>query len=159
MELEILLLLIVLPVFTVWLYKTIQQVKLKKEIKRLKEHLHTKMEIDAEGYAKLKADLEEFRKQNENLRVTNHTLQNKPGRKELLLLYVYDKALHEMISKNPSIAPVWEEVYQKAEREINEIESGMKAYVSRVFRKSPTAELSSATKQLLDKDKEKGSAE
>ena len=159
MEIEIILLLIIVPALIVWIYKTIQQMKLKKEIKRLKEHLHTKMEIDAEGNARLKAELEELKKQNENLRFTNQTLQNKPGRRELLLLYVYDKALHEMITKNPSVATVWEDHYQKAEQEINEIESGFKAYVSRMFRKSPTVELSSATKQLLDKEKNKGSNE
>lgn len=159
MEIEIILLLIIVPALIVWIYKTIQQMKLKKEIKRLKEHLHTKMEIDAEGHSKLRAELEELKKQNENLRITNHALQSKPGRRELLLLYVYDKALHEMITKNPSIGTVWEEHYQKAEREINEIESGFKAYVSRMFRKSPTVELSSATKQLLDKEKNKESNE
>ncbi len=71
MELEIILLLIVLPVFIVWLYKTIQQVKLKKEIKHLREHLHMKMEIDAEGNAKLKAELEDLKKQRISLPTAN----------------------------------------------------------------------------------------
>ncbi len=159
MEIEIILLLIIVPALIVWIYKTIQQIKLKKEIKRLKEHLHTKMEIDAEGNARLKAELEDLKKQNENLRITNHTLQNKPGRRELLLLHIYDKAVNELIAKNPSVAPAWEDLYQKAEQELHEIESGFKAYVSRMFRKSPSAELSSATRQLLDREKDKGSGE
>ena len=156
MELEYIILAIVLPAFIVWVYMTFQKMHLKKEIKRLKEHLHTKMEIDAEGNARLKSELEELKKQNENLRITNQTLQNKPGRRELLLLHIYDKAINELIAKNPSVAPAWEELYRKAEQEINEIESGVKAYVSRVFRKAPSAELSSATRQLLDKEKGSG---
>lgn len=157
MELEYILLAIVLPAFIVWLYMTFQKMKLKKEIKRLKEHLHTKMEIDAEGNKKLKEDLEELRKQNENLRVTNNSLKNKPGRSELLLLCAYDKAIHEIISKNPNFAPMWEEIYQKAEDEIKEIDGGVKAYMSRMLRRKPTMELSSATTRLIEKEKDKGS--
>ncbi len=159
MGIEIIALLVVVPAFIVWVYMTFQKMKLKKEIKRLKEHLHTKMEIDAEGNQKLKKELEELRKQNENLRITNNSLKSKPGRSELLLLCAYDKAIHDIIAKNPSFAPMWEELYQKSENEIKEIDSGVRAYISRMFRRTPTIELSSATMRLLEKDKDKGSTD
>jgi hypothetical protein len=54
--------------------------KLQAEYRLLQEHLNTKMKIEAKGMSLLGQEKEHLKQMNENLRITNQTLQNKPGR-------------------------------------------------------------------------------
>lgn len=110
------------------------RLKMKKEISSLHKHLHTKMEIDAEGNRKLKDEIDNLNKQNENLRITVQTLKSKPGRTEIRLLHIYDKAINSMMSKSPGFAPAWQFVLQEAEQEMGEADQGVRAFVKKIFR-------------------------
>lgn len=149
MELLIIIVLIVIPALLVWIRGIFREKKLKKEIERLKEHLHIQMEIDSKGNAQIKQELQELRKQNENLRITIQSLKSKPGRKEYMLLYIYDKVINSMIENNPTIAPQLKDLFEKAEHEVNEIDRGLRFLIPRIFRRSAGLELSTYTKQLI----------
>ncbi|HHO75666.1 MAG TPA: hypothetical protein ENN05_04475 [Deltaproteobacteria bacterium] len=104
-----------------------------KEIEKLKESLYTKMQIDTKGHMTRENELEQLRKHNENLRVSLKSLQQKPGRAEVRQLHVYDKAIHSMLAKAPGFAPTWEMVLNDAEDEIRQTETGISAFVRKVF--------------------------
>ncbi|MDA1277271.1 MAG: hypothetical protein O2960_24945 [Verrucomicrobia bacterium] len=120
----------------VWINGILKRRGLAKEVKSLREHLHTQMGITARGNESTKKDLEDLRKQCENLRVTNATLKQKPGRAELATLALYDKALHIMQAKAPGFAPAWENILKDAEAEIQKIETGLLPMIRNVFRPS-----------------------
>ena len=82
----------------VWLRGFVLGLTRGREIKRLKELLHTKLEVEAQAHRKLSTELEDLRKQNENLRVSVGTLQQKPDRSELRQLYIYDAAIRSLLA-------------------------------------------------------------
>ncbi len=116
-----------------WLKGIMKVRENRSELAKLREHLHTKMEIDAEGHRTRNDELNKLKRENENLRISIKTLQHKPGRAELRLLNVYDKAIHNMLAKAPGFAATWEMVMQEAEVEVEQTETGVKALVRKVF--------------------------
>ena len=107
--------------------------KHKKELNEYKEHLDRQMKITNAGSSNLVAELEKIKKENENLRVSVQTLNQKPGRAELRLLNIYDAALRKMMSQAPGFSTAWENSLQEAEREYEASETGLKSIVSKVF--------------------------
>jgi uncharacterized protein YneF (UPF0154 family) len=105
----------------------------KKELKEYKEHLNRQMKITSEGNKNLEKDLERFKIENENLRISVKTLGQKPGRAELRLLNIYDGALRKMMLKAPGFSSAWEVSLQEAEREYEENEKGFKSIIKKVF--------------------------
>jgi len=77
------------------------QRKLKKENVKLKEHIQTKLEIEAETNEKVRKDIEELKLQNENLRISLQALDVKPGRSEIKQLHIYQKAVEILTEKAP----------------------------------------------------------
>ena len=106
------------------------------EVSKLRSHLHTQMEILAKGNESMKAELEEARKLNENLRITNSTLMQKPGRAELRMLHTYERAVRLMTERAPGFALGWENALQEAEHDVEMVEKGFLPMVKRVFRPS-----------------------
>lgn len=107
--------------------------KHKKELADYKNHLERQMKITDAGNNKLVQELEQMKKENENLRISVQTLNQKPGRAELRLLNIYDAALRKMMSQAPGFSTAWENSLQEAEREYEANESGLKSIVSKVF--------------------------
>ena len=107
--------------------------KHKKELKEYKEHLDRQMQITNAGNSNLVKELEQAKKENENLRISVQTLNQKPGRAELRLLNIYDAALRKMMSQAPGFSTAWENSLQEAEREYEANETGLKSIVSKVF--------------------------
>jgi len=107
--------------------------KHKKELKEYKEHLDRQMQITNAGNSNLVKELEQVKKENENLRISVQTLNQKPGRAELRLLNIYDAALRKMMSQAPGFSTAWENSLQEAEREYEANETGLKSIVSKVF--------------------------
>nr|WP_321267964.1 hypothetical protein [uncultured Sulfurimonas sp.] len=105
----------------------------KKELKEYKEHLNRQMKITNEGSKNIEKELDQFKKENENLRVSVKTLGQKPGRAELRLLNIYDGALRKMMLKAPGFSSAWEISLQEAEREYEENEKGFKSIIKKVF--------------------------
>jgi len=107
--------------------------KHKKELKEYKEHLDRQMKITDAGNSTLVTELENIKKENENLRISVKTLGQKPGRAELRLLNIYDAALRKMMSQAPGFSSAWENSLQEAEREYEANETGLKSIVGKVF--------------------------
>lgn len=110
-----------------------QRRDLRSEMDRLRKHLHTHMEISNEGTGKLKTDLEELRRQNENLRITVQTWQQKPGRAEQRNLQIYDRAVRSILASTPGFSMAWEAALQKAEREVASADQGLIAFAKRLI--------------------------
>ncbi len=110
----------------------------KRELKEYKEHLNRQMKITDLGNKNLEQDLEKFKKENENLRISVKTLGQKPGRAELRLLNIYDGALRKMMLKAPGFSSAWEVALQEAEREYEDNEKGFKSIIKKVFGPSIT---------------------
>lgn len=109
---------------------------IRKELEILKKHLHTQMDISIKGTSAIKDELEDLRKQNENLRITVSSLKDKPGRSEVRVLQIYDKAVHLMNERAPGFAPAWESCVKEAESEVVKTETGLLPFIKKVFRPS-----------------------
>ena len=120
----------------VWLSGVVKRRHLVRELNTLRTHLHRQMEISQKGQEKVQQDVEALRQQNENLRITNATLKQKPGRSELQTLVAYDKALRMMQGRVPGFAPAWESVLTEAEKEVQKSESGLLPLIRKAFRPS-----------------------
>jgi DNA repair exonuclease SbcCD ATPase subunit len=107
--------------------------KLENELRELQSHLNTQLKINAQGNDTLQRDLEDLRRQNENLRVTVATLQTKPGKAELRHFQVTENAVRMMREQAPGFAPAWEKAMRQAESELEAGESGLKKLVRRVI--------------------------
>ena len=107
-----------------------------KELELLKKHLYTQMEINIKGAGAMKDELEDLRKQNENLRITVSSLKDKPGRPEIRVLHIYDKAVRLMNERAPGFAPAWESCIKEAEGEVIKTETGLLPFIKKVFRPS-----------------------
>lgn len=107
--------------------------KLENELRELQGHLNTQLKINAQGNDTLQRELEEQRRQNENLRVSLASLQAKPGKAELRHAQVTDNAVRLMREQAPGFAPAWEKALRQAEGEVEAGESGLKKLVRRVI--------------------------
>jgi hypothetical protein len=107
----------------------------KRELKKFQKHLGDKLELEGEHLARLKADLEKMRGENENLRmkVGVGAIQNgSQGLERELELYA--RAEKTMILGAPGFAQAWEAAKDSAHRELQEEERG-KSLPRRIFRK------------------------
>jgi len=139
----------------VWIKGLLKTRGLNKEIAKLKESLYTKMQIDTKGHMTRENELEQLRKHNENLRVSLKSLQQKPGRAEIRQLHVFDKAIHSMLAKAPGFAPTWEMVLKDAEEEIRQTESGISAFVRKVFIPGKSLPKDTEDAKLIDYEEKK----
>jgi hypothetical protein len=139
----------------VWVRELILALSRKREVTRLKELLQTKLEVEARAQRGLHDELDALRKQNENLRVTVKTLQQKPDRTELRQLYVYDAAVRALLSKSPGFGPAWQTVLNEAELQIAETETGLRAFVRRALSPRPVRQLPEPPDAVDDDDRKK----
>jgi chromosome segregation ATPase len=107
--------------------------KLENDMRELQGHLNTQLKINAQGNDTLQRELEELRRQNENLRVSVATLQSKPGKAELRHFQVTESAVRMMREQAPGFAPAWEKAMRQAEVDLEAGESGLKKLVRRVI--------------------------
>ncbi|ANQ47919.1 hypothetical protein MY04_0537 [Flammeovirga sp. MY04] len=106
-----------------------------KEIKRLKSHLHDKMEIDAEAMSSKKGEIERLKRENENLRVTNKALMNKPGRQEMMTYHAFQIAIDKLNSNMMGFGPAWQDAFKEAKEDVKSIEEGEQSFMKKVLPK------------------------
>jgi len=114
----------------------IKRRSLVKDNSLLREHLHTHMTISAKGSQATLQELEQLKKQNENMRISLATLKNRPDKSELRTLYLYNKAIHLMYAKAPGFAPAWELIIAEAEIEMEKTSTGLIAWARKVIHPS-----------------------
>ncbi|MEM9675315.1 MAG: hypothetical protein AAF992_22175 [Bacteroidota bacterium] len=106
---------------------------LKNEIKTLKNHLQNKMEIEAEATENRRKELERLKKENENLRITNQSLAQKPGRREVMNMHVYQRAIAIMTESAQGFAPMWQRALREAEAEIEKSDQGASSFIKKII--------------------------
>ncbi len=109
---------------------------LEKTHEDLKNSLHTQMVISEKGNRSREEEVEMLKKQNEHLRISLATLQNKPGAAELKMLYTFDRAIALMNQRTPGFAAVWEGVLIEAQKEVEESMTGIRGLLRKVFKPS-----------------------
>jgi hypothetical protein len=102
------------------------------EVERLKKHLHDHMEITREGLRERSTELDRLRLENENLRITLKAWQQKPDRRELRMLQVYDRAVHRLLESAPGFSPHWESAVRDAEEVVAQMDTGLVAFARRL---------------------------
>ena len=139
---------LILVVLT-WVSGLARSREARREVKRLREHLHTQMDITSRGNTAMRAELDALKSQNENLRVAVKEWQTKPGRNEMRMLAVYDRAIRILNQNAPGFSPVWERAVKESEEELASSESGMSGMLRRAFR--PFAALGNGSPSKDDK--------
>ena len=134
----------IIVAFFVWLAGLAKNREARREVRRLREHLHTQMDITQRGNSAMKSELDALKSQNENLRVAVKEWQTKPGRGELRQLAIYDRAIRILNQNAPGFSPVWEKAVKESEEEIVSADTGMSSMLRRAFR--PLAALGNGTK-------------
>ena len=104
----------------------------------MKQHLQIQLEIESEAKERQKQTLEKLREENENLRTSVQTLRLKPRREEIILLQIYDRAIHIMQERAPGFAPTWEGTLKEAKTEIDKANRGVIPFIRRVIHPSST---------------------
>ncbi|MGE4454126.1 MAG: hypothetical protein AB7D92_06285 [Sphaerochaeta sp.] len=104
-----------------------------KENERLKRMLTDRMDLESEGLAKLKEQNEELKKQNENLRITMNTYSQKPGRKELARLQVYQLAVDRLTINSPGFGAAWQAALKESEDEFQKTYVGVQPFIKRLI--------------------------
>jgi len=121
---------------------------LTKEHQIFREYLNTHVEVHTKGSQELMSEIENLKKQNENLRISLGSLRNKPGRDELRTLLMYDKAIRLMNQRAPGFAPVWEAVLKEVEVEMHQIDTGVIAWIRRIIRSSLANKIQPSTESI-----------
>lgn len=101
----------------------------KEDVEKYKKMLTDRMELETEGIQKLKAENEELKKNNENLRISIQTMSQKPGRKELQRLEVYQTAAERLTMNSPGFAPVWQAALKESEEEFKKTFVGLTPFL------------------------------
>ncbi len=116
----------------------------KAEKDKLKEMLTSRMEIESDGVNRLKTENEELRRYNENLRVSLQTMSQKPGRKEVERLQVYQKAVDRLTINSPGFGAAWQAALKESEEEFSKTYSGVIPFIRRVIPGRTNAQLMDA---------------
>lgn len=111
------------------------------EITRLKGMLADRMDIESEGLNKLKSENDELKKANENLRITNANLANKPGRAEVQRLHIYQQAVDRLIINSPGFGAAWQSALKESEEEFAKTYTGTQAFWKKVLPGKTNAKL------------------
>lgn len=106
--------------------------RIEGEMRDMQSHLNTQMKITATGNEALTKQVEEFRTQNENLRVNLAALQNKPDKSEQRQFRIQEMAVSAMREQAPGFAGAWEKALRQAEAEMDSAESGFTKLMRKV---------------------------
>lgn len=116
----------------------------ENDVKKLKDMLTSRMEIESDGITKLKNENEELKRFNENLRVSLQTMSQKPGRKEIERLQVYQKAVDRLTINSPGFGAAWQAALKESEEEFSRTYSGVIPFIRRVIPGKTNAQLMDA---------------
>lgn len=130
-----------------WIRSLLKSRQLNADIKKLREHLHTKFEIESADNERRKGALTQLRQERDNLRNKIQVLNQKPGKQEIRQAQVYQKAVEIMFEKSPGFAPAWQITLKEAEEEMRNMEKGILPFFKRMTGSSPASYSSSAPEE------------
>ena len=122
------------------------------EIASLRKMLTDRMDLEAEGLNKLKLENEDLKKKNENLRITNTALMQKPGRQEVQRLHIYQTAVDRLTINAPGFGQAWQSALKESEEEFNEIYSGSIPFWKKVIPGKTNAKLVKDDAEVVDEE-------
>lgn len=105
----------------------------KKENDRLRRMLNDRMDLESDGLAKLKETNEDLKKQNENLRISLNTYSQKPNRKEVARLHVYQLAVDRLTINSPGFGAAWQAALKESEDEFQKTYVGVQPFIKRLI--------------------------
>ncbi len=103
------------------------------EIKKLKGMVTDRMDLESDGLTKLKGEIEELRSQNENLRISLRTYSQKPGRREVSRLQVYQQAADRLTINSPGFGAAWQAALKDSEEEFEKTFYGVQPFIKKVI--------------------------
>jgi uncharacterized protein YhaN len=115
-----------------WIRSQMRIRELSRNVKKLREHLHTKLEIDSAENERRKNEIEKLKQERDNLRNMVQVMNQKPGRQELRQAQVYQRAIDIMFEKAPGFAPAWRITLKEAEEELQNAERGIIPFFKRM---------------------------
>jgi len=115
-----------------WVRSLFKIRQLSAEIKKLREHMHTKFEIESAENERRKSDIEKLKQERDNLRNMLQVLNQKPGKLEIRQAQIYQKAVEIMFEKSPGFAPAWQITLKEAEEEMRSAEKGILPFIKRM---------------------------
>jgi hypothetical protein len=130
-----------------WIRLVIKVRILRAEIKKLREHLHTKFEIESADNERRKKQFEQIKQERDNLRNMTQVLNQKPSKQEMRQTQVYQKAIESMFEKSPGFAPAWQITLKEAEEEMRNAERGILPFFKRITGSSPASYAASSTEK------------
>ena len=130
-----------------WIRLVIKVRILRAEIKKLREHLHTKFEIESADNERRKKQFEQIKQERDNLRNMIQVLNQKPSKQEMRQTQVYQKAIESMFEKSPGFAPAWQITLKEAEEEMRNAEKGLLPFFKRITGSSPASYAASSTEK------------
>ncbi|MCI5147125.1 MAG: hypothetical protein D3923_16765 [Candidatus Electrothrix sp. AR3] len=136
--------------FAFWIRSLIKAQQLKGDIKKLREHLQTKFEIESADNERRKEEMLQLRQERDNLRNMIQVLNQKPGKQEIRQSQVFQKAIETMFEKSPGFAPAWQITLKEAEEEMRNAEKGILPFFKRM-----TGNASSAPSAKQEEEKKK----
>jgi predicted nuclease with TOPRIM domain len=135
-----------------WVRSLLKIRQLSADIKKLREHLHTKLEIDSADNERRKQEMEKLKAERDNLRNMIQVLNQKPGKQEIRQAQIYQKAAEIMFEKSPGFAPAWQITLKEAEEEMRSAEKGLIPFIKRMTTStgSTTSEQEKPRKNTLE---------
>lgn len=106
--------------------------RLKMELGRFKQHLSDRLELEAGSVQQLRKELEEVRRENEQLRIRVAAFNGKPEGRLQRDLEIYARAEKRMTVNVPGFAAAWENAKAAAQAEVAQEDAG-KSLPQRVF--------------------------
>ena len=105
----------------------------KQESARLRSMLTDRMDLESDGLSKLKGEIADLKAQNENLRISLRTYAQKPGRKEVSRLHVYQQAADRLTINSPGFGAAWQAALKESEDEFEKTFYGIQPFIRRVI--------------------------
>jgi hypothetical protein len=122
-----------------WIRSLFKVRQVHLELKQLRGHLQTKLEIDSGDNERRKEEMNQLRQERDNLRNMIQVLNQKPNKQEIRQAQVYQKAVEIMFEKSPGFAPAWQITLREAEEEMRKAEKGILPFFKRITTSSPPA--------------------
>jgi MFS superfamily sulfate permease-like transporter len=105
----------------------------KADINKMKTMITDRMDIESETITKLKDELEDIKKKNEDLRISLTTISQKPGRKEISRLHIYQAASENMMLTAPGFGPAWQAALKESVGEFEKTYTSLHPFVRRII--------------------------
>jgi len=104
-----------------------------QEIRKLKTMVTDRMDLESDGLSKLKEEIADLKSQNENLRISLRTYSQKPGRREVSRLQVYQQAADRLTINSPGFGAAWQAALKESEEEFEKTFYGVQPFIKKVI--------------------------